>query len=112
MIIVDAHWLDAPYESEEWAATDRGWVLDTEHPDRDCYQGNLPIGNYLDYGPCRRHYREHPDGSVHACYTPWHMDKVTGTVIHTGTKARWCRDVHAAIAWIKEQHTGQKNLFS
>ena len=57
---------NAPCESDEWATSDRGWLYDPDHPDRDrSYNGNLPVGNYLDYGPCGEHHREMPEGAVH-----------------------------------------------
>lgn len=102
---------NVPYESDEWATSDRGWLYDPEHPDRDrSYNGNLPVGNYLDYGPCGDHYLEKPGGAVHACYTPWYVDECTGCIVHLPTVASWHRTTAEAKAWIEEKHTGQLSL--
>lgn len=103
LLRVDAYSASEPIESDRWATTDRGWIYDDGHPDRDrAYDGNRPIGNYLDYGPCGEHYRTDPRGAVHACYTPWRIDPVTGGYCRFFGESRHCKTVGEAIAWIKQ----------
>lgn len=100
---VDAFQATAPYESDRWASTDRGWLYDVEHPARNGRE-NLPVGNYLDYGPCGAHHRERPEGSVHAMFTPWENDPITGAHRQFPCSAAYVHTPEAAQLWIEQQH--------
>lgn len=92
-------------ESDRWASTARGWARDPNHPDRErCHNGNLPIGNYLDYGQCGEHYRARPEGAVHAVYTPWWTDPDTGYTQHVTRASAWLPTAEDAQEWIRLQH--------
>jgi hypothetical protein len=104
MLTCDAHEASAPYESDRWASTDRGWLYDPAHPNADYHGGNLPIGNYLDYGPCGEHYRNNPDGAVHVCFTPWWIDPVTRSICRGVTESTHVHTPAEAQAWLAEQY--------
>ncbi len=100
MLVCDAFEASAPHESDRWATTDRGWLYDPAHPDQWPGQ-NLPVGNYLDYGPLGEHHRQNPAGAVHAVFTPWYEDHghrrapTIATHVHTPAQAQ---------EWITEQY--------
>lgn len=108
LLMCVAHEAAAPYESDRWATTDRGWLYDPAHPDRSehdwLFPGNLPVGNYLDYGPCGEHYRNNPRGAVHACFTPWYVEPITRSLCRDLTVSTHVHTPAEAQAWIAEQY--------
>ena len=94
----NAYRASAPFSSEEWAATDRGWLYLLNHPNKDeAWDGNLSVGNYLAYP-------RHPEGPmVHACWTPWKIDPVTKGYVRLTGEAKVCATVTEAQAWLEEK---------
>ncbi len=100
MIRWDHHTCRAPFESPEWATTDRGWAVPTGQ--------ESSVGNYLDYGP--NHYRSghefcRPDdcrcprrepGTVHAVY-----DGIAGARLGPCQASHYFETVHEAVMWIE-----------
>lgn len=92
----DIHEASAPYESDRWAATDRGWLF------HGC---GTSLGHYLDYGP-RDGQDRSPDGNVHACAIR-HSDRTLSDGRHVcdvgATVSRYFRTCEEARAWIEAQ---------
>lgn len=96
----------APYSSEHWASSDRGWLF------VEGFESSL--GNYLDYGP--DHYRSPHDycqdgkctcalsfpGSVHAVRYPKAKPGNEWSFVHGPCEARYFPTVEQAKAWIEE----------
>lgn len=88
----------APRHSGQWASTARGWVVDSAHPHRDAWDGNKPIGNYIDYERDADRGREGP--TVHVVYTPWTLDEVTGNYRRLPTRSTWVATPKDAVEWL------------
>ena len=96
------HRADAPYESDQWATTDRGWLHWVNHPHLDGgYFESSAVGNYLDYGPVGS---SGPQGErVHACAYLFTHDQLTGLIHSTPTRCKWFENTVEARQWIEEQ---------
>jgi hypothetical protein len=92
----DDYRANAPEDSEQWAASDRGWLYDEVG---DC------IGFYLTY-EAMAGYRE---AYVLACvYERVHPGTGYGGTCNNRSKD--CASVQEARAWMLEAHTGQLAL--
>jgi hypothetical protein len=81
----------APYSSDQWASTDRGWIFAVRGDRQDGYYGEdyVTLGHYLDYEPCGY---ARPAVHAHSCVTRQSKH------FETPTEAR---------LWILEQAKGQ-----
>jgi hypothetical protein len=91
-IELDEHERTAPYESDRWASSDRGWVFAYKGEEEKAYpsygRDYVTVGHYLDYGP------EKGPANVHAVCC------VTRESCHVATPKE-------AIAWIMAQASGK-----
>jgi hypothetical protein len=90
---VDQHWRNAPYESDRWASSDRGWIFavrstSAERVPRVLGRDYATIGTYLDYGPA-----EGP-ANVHA-------------VCHVTRNAKHFASPKEALDWILREASGK-----
>lgn len=96
MIAWEIFEVSAPFESDRWAATDRGWLWSQERDaSGDC---GIALGHYM-------HYPMHTERTkrYHAV-----VCAIRGVI---GSRAiAWFETAAEARAWIEEQATGQRCL--
>ena len=103
----DIHEASAPYESDRWASSDRGWLHGCP-----CHGCTTSLGHYLDYTGTSEDGRR-PEGNVHAVLIAHvaHRPGPYGAQCSTRTSAvRWFRTSAEARAWLESESTGQQTL--
>lgn len=98
-----------PHESDEWAATDRGWChLATEdHPDRDDFHfryltENSPSGRPVCGNYCRYKSTTGPNGeTIHAAAYVMRLRGNGYSADHCGSQ--WCETIEDAKQFIEAQ---------
>jgi len=97
----DCHYASVPYESSQWASTDRGWVGLLNHPDMPDSDYHSPcVGNYLRYD------RPNELGQhIHCCAYIFRRDAPLMPVglVHLGST--WVDTLQDAKDWIESKVT-------
>jgi hypothetical protein len=96
----DIHEASAPYESDRWASSDRGWLF-------GCERCKTSLGHYLDYGQTSA--AGHPDGDVHAVLI--HHHEHGGRCLTRTAESRHFRTPAQARAWL-ENVSGAQQAFA
>ena len=94
-----------PHDAPTWAASDRGWLVDTARTRWD--GGPWTVGDYCTYGAIPG-YREVPE--VHAVVYERYENALTGTCGTRTIASKACATVDDARAWMLEALTGQLAL--